>query len=118
MAGEGLGPTGALIGFASLMIFIAVPANLIGARLLRASTSLAGAERTPAPPGLVRAAVRNPAFWGLGAVLSLAYLNHGILITYVRELFSSRGAGDGMVTLAAAMIGPSQVLGRFVLMMN
>lgn len=115
---NGWGPTGALIGFASLMIFVGVPANLIGARLLRASTTLAGAERTPSRPGMVRAAVRNPAFWGLGFVLSLAYLNHGILITYVRELFSSRGAGDGMVTLAAAMIGPSQVLGRFVLMMN
>ncbi|MCY1127944.1 MFS transporter [Frigidibacter sp. RF13] len=112
------GPAGALIGFASLMILVAVPANLFGARILRASTGLAGAEHTPSPPGMVRIALRNPAFWMIGAILSLAYLNHGILITYVRELFSSRGANDGMVTLAAAMIGPSQVLGRFLLMLN
>jgi MFS family permease len=115
---NGYGAAGALIGFACLMIFAAVPANLIGARILRASTRLAGAERAPAPRGMVRAALAKPAFWGIGAILSLAYLNHGVLLTYVIELFSSRGAGEGMVTLAAATIGPSQVLGRFLLMLN
>jgi MFS family permease len=112
------GATGALIGFAALMVFGAVPANLFGARLLRASTERAGAERAPAPSGMVRAALARPAFWLIGAILSLAYLNHGVLLTYVLELFGSRGAGEGMVTLAAATIGPSQVLGRFVLMLN
>jgi MFS family permease len=115
---SGFGAAGALIGFAVLMILVAVPANLFGARLLRTSTVLAGAERTPAPPGKVRIALRNPAFWAIAAILSLAYLNHGVLLTYVRELFGSRGAGAGMVTLAAATIGPSQVLGRVMLMMN
>jgi MFS family permease len=115
---NGYGAAGALIGFACLMIFAAVPANLIGARILRASTRLAGAERAPAPRGMVRVALAKPAFWGIGAILSLAYLNHGVLLTYVIELFSSRGAGEGMVTLAAATIGPSQVLGRFLLMLN
>lgn len=112
------GAAGALIGFAGLMIFVAVPANLTGARLLRASTRLAGAERAPAPPGMLTAAIRRPAFWFIGAILSLAYLNHGVLLTYVIELFSSRGAGEGLVTLAAATIGPSQVLGRFLLLLN
>jgi len=112
------GAAGALIGFAALMIFVGVPANLFGARLLRASTVRAGAERAPALPGMVRAALRKPSFWLIGAILSLAYLNHGVLLTYVLELFGSRGAGVGMVTLAAATIGPSQVLGRFVLMLN
>lgn len=112
------GPAGALIGFAALMIFVAVPANLIGARMLRASTVRAGGERTPSPPGMLTAALRKPAFWGLTAILSLIYLNHGILLTYVRELFSSRGAGPAMVTVAAASIGPAQVLGRLILMLN
>lgn len=114
---DAYGAAGALIGFASLMIFVGVPANLIGARILRASTVLAGVERAPSPPGMVRIALRKPAFWGLGLILSLAYLNHGILITYVLELFASRGASEGMSTFAAAMIGPSQVIGRFVLML-
>ncbi len=112
------GASGALIGFACLMIFVAVPANLMGARILRANSVLAGAERSAAPKGMVRLALAKPAFWGIAAILGLAYLNHGILITYVLELFGSRGASAGMVTLAAATIGPFQVLGRFVLMLN
>lgn len=112
------GATGALIGFACLMIFVGVPANLMGARILRANTVLAGGERSAAPHGMVRGALAKPAFWGIAAILGLAYLNHGILITYVLELFGSRGASAGMVTLAAATIGPCQVLGRFLLMLN
>ncbi|MCX8508465.1 MAG: MFS transporter, partial [Rhodobacteraceae bacterium] len=112
------GATGALIGFSCLMIFVGVPANLIGARLLRANSVIAGGERSAASPGRVRQALARPAFWGLATILGLTYLNHGILITYVIELFRSRGASTGMVTLAAASIGPCQVLGRFALMMN
>lgn len=112
------GASGALIGFACLMIFVGVPANLLGSRILRANSVLAGAERGTAPKGMVRVALAKPAFWGIAAILGLAYLNHGILITYVLELFGSRGASAGMVTLAAATIGPFQVLGRFGLMLN
>lgn len=112
------GAAGALIGYACLMIFVGVPANMIGVRILRATTQRAGAERRPAPSGKLREAMGRRAFWALSALLALAYLNHGILLTYVLELFTARGAGAGWATLAAACIGPCQVLGRFVLLMN
>lgn len=115
--GGRFGAAGALIGFACLVVFVAVPANILGVRIMRA-TARAGEERRPDPPGRLRIAVRQRAFWALALILGLIYLNHGIFITYVLELFGSRGAGDGMVTLAAATIGPCQVAGRFLLMMN
>ncbi|MBS0562919.1 MAG: MFS transporter [Proteobacteria bacterium] len=115
---QATGAAGALIGYACLMIFVGVPANIFGVRILRATTQRAGAERQPAPRGRLREAMARPAFWALSALLSLAYMNHGILITYVLELFTARGAGAGEAALAAASIGPCQVLGRFLLLLN
>jgi MFS family permease len=45
-------------------------------------------------------------------------LNHAILLTFILLLFAERGASAGMATFAAACIGPAQVLGRLILMMN
>ena len=63
-------------------------------------------------------ALRRPQFWGIAACFGLIWLNHGILITYVLELFADRGAGPGMAALAAACIGPSQVAGRLVFLLG
>jgi len=115
--GSWFGAAGALIGFACLMAVVAVPANILGVRILRA-TARAGEERRPDPPGRLRIAIRQRAFWALALILGLIYLNHAIFITYVLELFTSRGAGAEMTTLAAATIGPCQVAGRFLLMVN
>ena len=53
---------------------------------------------------VLQVAVRRPAFWGLVACFGLIWLNHGILITYVLELFTERGAGAGMIELASASV--------------
>jgi len=114
---EWAGVKGALIGYAALMVAIGVPANLGGVRILRATTGAAGEERRPAAPGMVRAAMVRPAFWGLTALISMAYLDHGIFLTYILELFTSQGATPAIATMAAATVGPSQVVGRFLLML-
>jgi hypothetical protein len=75
------------------------------------------AEPAPAPPGVLQAALRRPGFWGIAACFGLVGLNHGILLTYVLILFADRGAGAGMAALAAACIGPAQVVGRLMLLM-
>lgn len=115
---QAAGAEGALIGYASMMVLIGVPANIAGVRILRKTTGPAGSERHAAPSGRLRLALSRPAFWALSALLALAYMNHGILITYVLELFTARGAGAGEAAFAAASIGPCQVLGRFLLLMN
>lgn len=112
------GAKGALIGYACLMIFVAVPANMFGVRILRATTGPAEAAHPPPAPGRVRRAAAQPAFWALAAMMALVYLDHGILLTYVLELFTSRGADAGMATLAASAIGPCQVVGRLLLIMS
>jgi MFS family permease len=114
--GRVLGGQGALVAFAGL-ILLAVPVNGWAVRALR-RLDRAGAARPPPEPGALHAALRQPSFWAISGIFGLIWLNHGILLTYVLMLFEDRGAGAGMATLAAACIGPSQVLGRFVLLMN
>lgn len=112
--GRSLGGQGALIAFAGLML-LAVPINAYAVRSLR-RMERAGGIAVEAAPGALRAALRRPAFWAIAAVFGMIWLNHGILLTYVLMLFADRGAGAGMAVLAAACIGPSQVLGRLMLL--
>lgn len=114
--GATLGGQGALIAFAALILLGAVPVNTSAVRDLRRQ-EMAGGLRPEPEHGALRAALKRPAFWGLAAVFGLIWLNHGILLTYVLMLFKDRGADAGMATLAAASIGPSQVLGRLILLL-
>ena len=112
--GRVLGGQGALIAFAGLML-LAVPINAFAVRSLR-RMERAGGLAVEHAPGALADAMRRPAFWAIAAVFGMIWLNHGILLTYVLMLFADRGAGAAMAVLAASCIGPSQVLGRLVLL--
>jgi MFS family permease len=112
--GTALGGQGALVAFAGLMALV-VPLNAIAVRQLR-RRERAGLVMPPAPPGVLRVALRKPAFWIIAAGFTAVYLNHGVLLTYVLVLFEDRGAEPGLAALAAACIGPSQVAGRLLLL--
>jgi MFS family permease len=114
--GDLLGGQGGMLVFAGVTA-LALPCNLWAVRPLRRRARL-GTEPAPVPPGLLRSALRRPAFWALVAAFGLIWLNHGILITYVLVLFADRGAGEGMAATAAACIGPAQVAGRLLFMMG
>lgn len=114
--GEAFGGQGGMLVFVGVTL-LAVPCNWWAVRSLR-RRERAGAAPAPTPPGVLQVALRRPAFWGLVACFGLVWLNHGILITYVLELFADRGAGAGMAALAAACIGPAQVAGRLLFMLG
>jgi hypothetical protein len=95
----------------------ALPCNLWAVRVLR-RRERGGPCTCSNPARHAAVALRRPAFWGIAACFGLFGLNHGILITYVLELFADRGAGAGMAATAAACIGPSQVVGRLLFMVG
>jgi MFS family permease len=111
-AGERYGGQGGMLVFVAVTL-LAVPCHAWAVRSLR-RRERAGAAAAPVPPGVVQAALRRPAFWGLVACFGLIWLNHGILITYVLDLFADRGAAAGLAATAAACIGPAQVAGRLL----
>jgi MFS family permease len=115
--GAAFGGQGALVAFAGLVLLGAVPVNTIGVVRLR-RLQAAGTKRPAPEPGALAAALRNPAFWAIASIFGLNYLSHSVLITYALTLFADRGAGEVMAVLAASCIGPAQVAGRLVLLMN
>lgn len=110
------GGQGALIGFALLILFGAVPVNIWAVRRLRRMERAEAPRRHPPEPGALAAALRRPAFWAISAIFGMIWLNHGVLLTFILMLFQDRGASAGMATIAAACIGPSQVAGRAMLL--
>ena len=110
------GAQGALIGFALLILFGAVPVNIWAVRALRRMERASAPLRHPPEPGALHAALRRPAFWAISAIFGMIWLNHGVLLTFILMLFQDRGASAGMATIAAACIGPSQVAGRALLL--
>jgi MFS family permease len=115
--GRAYGGQGALVAFAAVVVLGAVPANAYGVVRLRRLQGVRVAR--PAPePGALAEALRRPAFWAIAAIFGLTYLTHSVLITYALVLFQDRGAVEAMAVLAASCIGPAQVAGRVLLLMN
>ena len=113
--GGWFGGQGAWLAFAGVILLGAVPVNYLGVRALRRMERAGGVAVEPAE-GALRAALGRFEFWAIAAMFGLVWLNHGILLTYVLELFQDRGASLGAATLAASCFGPAQVVGRVVLM--
>lgn len=109
--GEALGGRGALVAFGALVALVAAPVNLLGLRLLGRGGAMAEAGAAAAARGVVARAIRTPAFWAM-------WLNHALLITFVLLIFAAQGADPATAALAASCIGPAQVAGRIVLMLN
>ncbi len=86
--GDTLGGQGGMLVFAGVTL-LAVPCNLWSVRALR-QRERAGAQPAPTQPGVLKAALRRPAFWVLAGCFGLFGLNHGVLLTYVLVLFTDR----------------------------
>lgn len=108
---------GGLLAFAALLAGVAAPANLIATIRLRRKEAK-GLTRPAPEPGALATAMRRPEFWMLAGAFALAWMNHMVLVTFAVPLFAERGADHAFAVTAAACIGPAQVAGRFVLMLN
>lgn len=116
--GGAFGGQGGMLVFAAIVLAGVVPLNLWAVVRLRRRARAAGG--LPAPEdasGALKAALRRPEFWAISAAVGMIYLNHGVLLTFVLELFADRGAGPALAATAAACIGPAQVAGRLALLM-
>lgn len=116
--GAQFGGRGGLAALALVVAIGAVPVNLWAVRRLRRLERAGTPRRAPTEPGLLAAALRRPLFWLIAVLFGVTMLNHGMLITYALVLFADRGAAAGTAVLAASCIGPSQVAGRLILMLN
>lgn len=115
--GDAFGGQGAMAVFAAIIALGVVPVNALAVVRLRRLERAAEMTRAPDPPGALRAAMRQAAFWVIALAFGLAYLNHAVLITYILPLMQDRGATTVVAATAAACIGPSQVAGRLAMVL-
>lgn len=110
---------GALLVCAGVELLVTAPLAWWGVSRLRARARAEGAGKPlPDPPGALGRALARPEFWLLAAVFGLLWMNHALLMTYALPVFADRGATAGFAVFAAACIGPAQVAGRVVFMLN
>ncbi len=103
---------GSLVVFALLVLAVAVPLIVsVGPETARPSPT----HRRAAAAGARRTLAR-PAFWGLTLAFALMALVQGMIVTHLLPLLADRGVAAGGAVLAAACLGPMQVVGRLAMM--
>lgn len=114
--GGAFGGQHAYLGFAALGLLGTLPLYSLAVRHLGPEPAAVPAR--PGEPSGLRTALRRPVFWGIAAIFASAWLDHGLLLTYILPLFHDRGVSAELATLAAAGIGPAQLAGRAVLILG
>lgn len=110
-----LGWRGTVLVFSATVGLIAVPLILLACS---ASERERTGDRPDANPDLrlAIAVVGDPVFWRVALLFVAVAVNHGVLLTHLLPLLAERGVAAETAVLAAAMIGPMQVVGRIVMM--
>ena len=99
--------------FAFTSLFIAFPLSWVGLGKLQSAIPV---EATPLKQTNTRGFKNRRLFWSLALAFTFGGLNHGMLIAHLLPLLAERGLGQSMAVMAAMLIGPMQVLGRFIFM--
>lgn len=114
-----LGWRGPLIVFAALILGVALPLAGAAARRLEADHAARGAPadnaRRAAPDRAPRYMTRS-SFWLLAVCFAALALTHGICVTHLLPILEERAVDPDLAVLAAAAIGPMQVLGRLAML--
>ena len=108
---------GAVIAFGLIQIFLTAPLNFVAGRRLRRKERRGEAPKA-AKFGALSQAMRTRAFWLVAGTFGLATMNHSMLVTYFIPLFTGLGAAKAVAVTAASVVGPFQVAGRIMLMLQ
>jgi MFS family permease len=113
---DAFGWRAAVSTYGALVLFVAVPLFFISARHFertRVARSIAGENRSKG----TRNFLGEPKFWLLALGFTFIVINHGVILNHLLPLLAERGLATETAVLAAAMIGPMQVMGRIMMML-
>lgn len=113
---DAIGWRGAVWAAAVLMAGVTLPVNAWAAGVIRRGAPVRDRAGREADRAALARALQSRAFWVLAALLSLIALNHWMMVAFFVPVFETLGASRAMAVLAAALIGPAQVVGRLMLM--
>lgn len=104
----------AVLVFAAAVAFIALPLIILACRT--ANRHVDGKAETPSLKlGEAMWGLRLPSFWWLATLFAAIALGHGVLLTHLLAILDAREIDQRSAVLAAAMIGPMQVVGRLLM---
>lgn len=113
---EAFGWRAAILTYGALVLFIAVPLFFISARHFE-KTRVASIRTAGPSPSAPRSFLGAPKFWLLALGFTFIVINHGVILNHLLPLLAERGLATETAVLAAAMIGPMQVMGRIMMML-
>ena len=107
----------AVITFGLMQICLAMPLHFTAGVRLRRRERLGGPKPSDGK-GALKQAMQQAQFWYLCLAFGLAFMNHGMLVTYFIPLFTGLGATKAIAVAVASTVGPFQVVGRLALMLR
>ncbi len=114
---QGVGWRGAVIAFGLIQVGLTAPLNYTAGRRLRRKERRGGGAPV-VHKGALTQAVRKPGFWLVAGAFGTAAMNHSMLVTYFIPLFTGLGTTKAVAVIAASCVGPFQVAGRVMLMLQ
>ncbi len=112
-----LGWRDALLAMAACNLFLCLPVHALWLQDRAALPVASDTVQSPVQsPGPIRRAFRHPAFWGLLVSFTAYSLLMPTLTFHFMPLLAERGLSQALAVGVVAVIGPSQVLGRIVLL--
>lgn len=111
---ESVGWRGAVWAAVAVAVCVMLPLQVWAARALERGTK-AAVTAGDVPRLRWAEVLRMPGFLGLAALFSLVNLNHWMLVNHIRPMLQALEVPADIAILAAATIGPAQVLGRLAL---
>ncbi|MBF9035423.1 MFS transporter [Rhodobacterales bacterium HKCCE2091] len=97
-----------------LLLLVAMPLVAWASRRLEAEAGAAPPDTAPPAPAPRLLADRR--YWPLAAGFALAALTSGVYLSHLLPLMASLGVSDRLAVTTAALIGPSQVAGRVLML--
>ena len=105
----------AFLVFGLAVLFIAMPMTYFAIRTLE--TSFPAAVHQSTQSGSLKR-TRQLMFWLIAGAFTLGSINHTMVMSHLLALLNERGISSQSAVIAAMLIGPMQVVGRFILMAN
>ena len=105
----------AFLVFGLAVSFVALPLTYFAIRTLE--QDLPAIVGRPIEPSSYKSQ-RRVMFWLITAVFTLGSINHTMVISHLLALLNERGISSQSAVIAAMLIGPMQVVGRFILLAN
>lgn len=107
---------GAVWCAAAVALFLIAPLHWWSAGVIRKGGPVQSKDDVARDKAALRRAIGRAAFWVLGGLLALIALNHWMMVAFFVPSFVELGASEHLAVLAAACVGPAQVVGRLALL--